>query len=218
MPGELHCPLCADEEIASYSSDRRRHYLQCATCDLVFVPPEWHLAREAEGAEYDLHENDVHDPGYRTFLSRLAQPLVERLAPGAQGLDFGCGTGPALAQLLRDAGHQVALYDSFFVPDPAALDSRYDFICATEVVEHLHRPGPELDRLWSLLQPGGWMGIMTKLVIDRAAFDSWHYKNDPTHVCFFSKSTWHWWARHYGAKLEIVEADVILLQRAFSNP
>ena len=72
-------------------------------------------------------------------------------------------------------------------PDELALNASYDFICATEVVEHLHRPGQDLERLWSLLRPGGWMGIMTKLVRDRASFDTWHYKNDPTHVCFFSE-------------------------------
>jgi 2-polyprenyl-3-methyl-5-hydroxy-6-metoxy-1,4-benzoquinol methylase len=179
----------------------------------VFVPPQWHLTRDAEKAEYDLHQNDVGDPGYRAFLSRLMQPLVERLSPGARGLDFGCGPGPALAELLREAGHEVALYDSFFAADEAVLDVRYDFICATEVVEHLHRPGQQMERLWSLLRPGGWMGIMTKLVRDRAAFDRWHYKNDPTHVCFFSEDTWCWWARQHGARLEIIGADVILLHR-----
>jgi SAM-dependent methyltransferase len=213
MLGEIHCPLCAGVNLSSYSEDGRRSYRYCGTCGLVFVPPEWHLTRDGEKAEYDLHQNDVGDPGYRAFLSRLMQPLVERLSPGACGLDFGCGPGPALADMLREAGYEVALYDSFFAPDEAAMDARYDFICATEVVEHLYRPGQELERLWSLLRPGGWMGVMTKLVRDRAAFDRWHYKNDPTHVCFFSEDTWCWWARQHGASLEIIGADVILLQR-----
>ena len=89
----------------------------------------------------------------------------------------------------------------------------YDFICATEVVEHLHHPGAELAHLWSLLRPGGWLGIMTKLVRDRSAFKQWHYKNDPTHVCFFSEETRRWWARQHHASIEFVGADVILLQR-----
>jgi SAM-dependent methyltransferase len=212
MSGELHCPLCAGVNLSSYATDARRPYTQCDNCSLVFVPPEWYLTREEEKAEYDLHQNEVGDPGYRTFLSRLRQPLVERLTAGARGLDFGCGSGPALAAMLTEAGFEMTLYDSFFAPDVAALDVSYDFICATEVVEHLHFPGQELAHLWSRLRPGGWMGIMTKLVRNRAAFDRWHYKNDPTHVCFFSEETWHWWARHHGARLEVIGADVILLQ------
>jgi 2-polyprenyl-3-methyl-5-hydroxy-6-metoxy-1,4-benzoquinol methylase len=180
----------------------------------VFVPSTYYLDRAAERAEYDLHRNTVDDPGYRAFLSRLALPLIACLAPGSSGLDFGCGPGPALAAMLREAGHRVSLYDSFYQPERSVLDLRYDFICATEVVEHLHQPGAELSRLWSLLKPGGVLGIMTKLVRGREAFAGWHYKNDPTHVCFFSEQTWHWWAREHGARLEIIGADVILLQSA----
>ena len=205
--------MCSCTEISPYFADKRRRYLVCATCELVFVPSQYWLDRGAERAEYDLHQNSVGDPGYRAFLGRLFEPLTQRLPPGASGLDFGCGPGPALAQMLREAGFTMALYDSFYVPDKHALQARYDFICATEVVEHLHRPGQELQRLWSLLRPGGWLGIMTKLVRDPAAFAGWHYKNDPTHVCFFSEETWRWWAQRSGASVTIIGADVILLHR-----
>ena len=93
------------------------------------------------------------------------------------------------------------------------LQPAYDFVCSTEVVEHLHHPGAQLELLWSLLGAGGWLGIMTKLVRDVDAFSRWHYKNDPTHVCFFSIETWQWWARQMDAQLEIRGADVILLQK-----
>jgi SAM-dependent methyltransferase len=205
------CPLCGDEDICEFHCDRRRSYLRCADCALVFVPPGQWPDRDRERAEYDLHRNVTGDAGYEAFLMRLAEPLMRRLAPGARGLDFGCGPGPALAAMLRRRGYEVSLYDVFYQPDESALADEYDFICATEVVEHLHRPGPELQRLWSLLLPGGWMGIMTKLVLDQRAFADWHYKNDPTHVCFFSAQTWRWWARRQGARVEFVGADVILL-------
>jgi len=212
MISETHCPLCGGRGISSFYTDRRP-YVQCDTCQLVFVPPDWHLSRDAENAEYELHENDVNDAGYRRFLSRLLVPLADRLEPGARGLDFGCGPAPALAHMLRESEFEVALYDSFFAPQEQVFDASYDFICATEVVEHLHYPGRELERLWSHLKPGGWLGVMTKLVRDRQAFATWHYKNDPTHVCFFSKATWQWWAGQRGIRPEFIGADVILLQR-----
>lgn len=213
MGEPLRCPLCACAAPEAFHEDRRRPYLRCTRCALVFVPPAHYLDRVRERAEYDLHQNAVDDPGYRRFLGRLYQPLVARLAPGSRGLDFGCGPGPALATMLREAGFAVSLYDVFYHPEEAALAGSYDFICATEVVEHLHRPGPELDRLWGLLRPGGVLGVMTKLVRDREAFANWHYKNDPTHVCFFSQATWRWWASRHGAGLVFEGADVILLDR-----
>jgi hypothetical protein len=213
MAGETYCPLCLCTAIKSYHRDTWRQYLQCTQCELVFVAREHLLSREQERAEYDLHENHPDDPGYQHFLSRLAAPLRERIAAGSCGLDFGCGSGPALAKMLREDGYDVALYDSFYVPDESVFSSRYDFICATEVVEHLHRPGAELDRLWSLLVPGGWLGVMTKLVQGPEAFRNWHYIRDRTHVCFFSESSWRWWAHRQGASLEFVGDDVILIQR-----
>ena len=107
----------------------------------------------------------------------------------------------------------MALYDVFYAPDAAALKENYDFVTATEVVEHLANPDRELARLWRLLNPGGWLGVMTKLVRDREAFARWHYKNDPTHISFFSVATWRWWSEQAGASLTFLGDDVILLQK-----
>ena len=213
MIQDSHCPLCASDEVREFHRDLRRNYLRCDRCDLVFVPPEFHLGAEQERAEYDLHRNEVDDPGYRKFLGRLAGPLAARLSAGARGLDFGCGPGPALAVMLAERGFSVALYDIFYHPNETVFQRHYDFICATEVVEHLSEPGAVLERLWQMLGPGAYLGVMTKLVRDREAFARWHYKNDPTHVCFFSEQTWHWWAGEHDALLERFGADVVLLRR-----
>lgn len=213
MNAPAYCPLCGSAATGPWHRDQRRDYRRCKRCALVFVPPAFHLDPQRERAEYDLHQNAVDDPGYRRFLSRLFEPLAARLPDRAEGLDFGCGPGPALAAMFREAGHRVALYDLFYHPDATPLARDYDFICATEVVEHLHRPGGELERLWRCLRPGGVLGVMTKLVRDREAFATWHYKNDPTHVCFFSRATWRWWAQQRGAALTFEGADVILLAK-----
>ena len=214
MSGNLHCPLCACSGAEDFCRDRRRDYLRCGHCGLVFVPPRFYLSHAEEKAEYDLHRNLVDDPGYRGFLSRLANPLLARIPSAARGLDFGCGPGPALAAMLEEAGHQVSLYDVFYRPDTGVLEESYQFITATEVVEHLHQPAVVLEQLWAKLEPGGYLGIMTKLVRDAEAFARWHYKNDQTHVCFFSDLSWRWWAGQRSAQLECIGADVILLRKA----
>ena len=111
--------------------------------------------RDAEHAFYRTHENDPDDPGYRRFLARLATPLLDRLPARSRGLDYGCGPGPALAAMLREAGHAVALYDALFFPDPSVFGARYDFIACSETVEHFHDPAGQFDRLGALLSPGG---------------------------------------------------------------
>lgn len=207
------CPLCGQKGASPYFEDHARCYLLCSLCGLVFVPRADYLSRDAEIREYDLHTNDPGDKGYRKFLSRLSRPLSERLGPKQNGLDFGCGPGPVLHRLLRDQGHQIDLYDPVYFKNTAVFSNRYDFITASEVVEHFHNPGREFDRLFSLLQPRGWLGIMTKLVRDRSSFATWHYIRDLTHVCFYCRETFGFIADQYNASLSFIGEDVILLQK-----
>lgn len=210
---DVPCSLCFAEDPKLFHQDQRRIYLRCPVCSLVFVPPAYFLSPAAEKAEYDRHKNSPADPGYRRFLGRLYEPLVTHLPANSQGLDFGSGPGPTLSVMLEEAGHQVALYDSFYAPDTCVFERSYAFITASEVVEHLHHPYRELQRLWACLSPAGWLGIMTKRVRNQEAFARWHYKNDPTHVCFFSEATFHWLAQHWQANLMVVGADVVLFQK-----
>ncbi len=209
----MTCPLCHTGDSVEYHVDRRRCYLQCPRCHLVYVPARYHLDPHAEKAEYDKHQNTPDDPGYRRFLGRLAEPLGERMAAGSRGLDFGCGPGPALADILEGKGLRVALYDRYYFPDASTLCGSFDFICATEVVEHLAHPDKEISRLWQALAGGGVLAIMTKLVINPDRFANWHYIRDPTHIAFYSRSTLQWLARRLGARLEFVGDDVIFLTK-----
>ncbi len=205
------CPLCGNTDSTPYHRDDTRDYLQCGTCDLVFVPRGQHLSAADEKACYDCHDNRPDDPGYRRFLDRLFTPLSQRLAAPARGLDFGCGPGPTLSVMFEEAGHPMALYDPYYAPERTVLSGPYDFITLSEVAEHLAAPGKELDNLWAALAPGGWLGIMTKRVRDPIAFISWHYVTDPTHVCFFSEATFQWLASRWSASLDVVGDDVVLI-------
>ncbi|WP_316348994.1 class I SAM-dependent methyltransferase [Desulfuromonas acetoxidans] len=211
------CPLCRSGASVLFGTDRNRDYWRCPCCALVFVSRQQLPTAAQEKAEYDLHENAPDDPGYRRFLSRLFQPLRQRVPQGAQGLDFGCGPGPTLSVMAAECGLKMRLYDPFYAPDEEVLTQRYDFITATEVVEHLHYPGEELDRLWQMLDHGGILAIMTKLVIDQQAFAHWHYKNDRTHVCFYSQQTFRWLAQKWNAHVAFLDKDVIFLQKRQQN-
>jgi len=207
------CPLCNSGGADFFYRDRRRDFWRCKDCQLVFVPRDFHLSEAQEKAQYDLHQNRPEDPGYRQFLARLADPLLTRLTAPARGLDFGCGPGPTLHLMLRDAGHSVEIYDKFYALNPELLTREYDFITATEVVEHLAEPGEVLNSLWDMLVTGGLLALMTKRVLDPEAFARWHYKNDPTHLVFFSDSTFDWLARQWQASYSFYGKDVVIFEK-----
>jgi hypothetical protein len=212
-PGTLTpCPLCGASG-SPYREDRRRQYLQCSRCRLVFVLPEAFVSASAERAVYELHENDPDDPGYRRFLSRLCDPLAARLAPGACGLDVGSGPGPTLSVMFEELGHPMRLYDPYFAPDRTVLSGTYDFVTATEVVEHFREPAADYASMWACVRPGGYLGLMTKLVIDRDAFSRWHYKDDETHLCFHSRETLEWLGGQWAAPPVFLGKDVVIFEK-----
>jgi len=208
----LCCPLCQSSDISFYFQDKR-DYFQCSVCSLVFVPPDQLLSLAEEKQVYDQHENSPDDTGYRHFLNRIFVPMSQSAKPYSHGLDFGSGPGPTLSIMFAEAGHSMTIYDPFYAPDKQCFQQNYDFISASEVVEHLHQPGEELNRLWSCLKSGGILGIMTKRVIDQPAFANWHYKKDPSHVCFFSLETFQWLAQQWQAELIVAGKDVVLFKK-----
>ncbi len=210
---DSRCPLCGSLNCVDFYQDQQRPYVQCGRCHMVFVPEQYQISAEAEKAVYDRHQNSPEDAGYRAFLSRLATPMIERLALGSVGLDFGCGPGPTLSVMFEEAGHNMALYDLYYANYPELLQTDYDFITGTEVVEHLAQPGMQLQRLWELVRPGGYLGLMTKQLIDRDAFAGWHYKNDPTHISYFSKSTFLYLGQQWGSEPTFVGDDVIIFRK-----
>lgn len=187
-----------------------RDYFLCNVCRLIFVPPGQRLAADEEKSRYDMHENDPHDPRYRKFLSRMFNPLVEKLPENSMGLDFGSGPGPTLHLMFEEAGHSMRIYDPFYADDSNVFDQKYDFITTTETAEHLYNPLKELERLWSCLKPGGYLGVMTRRWKTVEAFKNWHYKNDDTHVAFFHADTFRWFQERWNAELEIYERDVVI--------
>ncbi len=207
------CPLCHAPGPQNYYRDPVREYLYCNKCRLVFVHSEYWLDPDQEKAVYDLHENSSADLGYRQFLSRLATPLLERLPPNQKGLDFGCGPGPVLSVLLEEQGHAISCFDPLYFNDATLLNQSYDFITATETVEHFQHPSDVFDTLFERLHPGGWLGIMTKMVIDRQAFKTWHYIRDLTHICFYSPYTFEYLADRFNSSVYFIGKDVILFQK-----
>lgn len=209
----MRCRVCRLGEREVFFRENELVYWSCTRCGAVFAHETQLPAPEEERRRYLEHNNDPQDARYRSFLNRLAGPLLQRLPPGQQGLDYGCGPGPALAMMLREAGHRVELYDPFFYPRKEALEQQYDFIACSETAEHFHRPYQEFARLDQLLRPGGVLGIMTCFLEDPQGFGQWYYRRDPTHVVFYKPRTFEVLSGIFGWSLQIPAANVVLIQK-----
>ncbi len=182
------CPLCGGPA-NSFLEIPNRTYHQCECCLGVFLDRTRFIPPESEKRRYEEHNNNVDDPGYQKFVEPITYRVQKMFGKERKGLDYGAGTGPVAAKLLRDKGYSIELYDPYFWNNPAALELKYDFIICCEVIEHFHSPAKEFKRLRSLLKSTGVLFCMTDLFSENTDFERWYYKNDPTHVFFYQKST-----------------------------
>ena len=184
----VSCILCHTQNTQDYFRNEKHHFLVCNECTTVFRNPDTWVNANTEKERYLLHHNEVEDQGYQKFVSPLVEAVLAKYSNAATGLDFGCGTGPVAAALLKQNGFTISLYDPFFHPDESVLKETYDFIICCEVIEHFHDPLKEFKLLKSLLKPHGTLFCMTNLWNGKPEdFKGWWYKNDCTHTLFYNQ-------------------------------
>lgn len=185
------CRLCTAHAHPWTESLHGIAYEWCDTCGAVQRATADLPSPEVELERYREHNNQPDNADYRAYLQRFIDsaiaPYVGNPAVGDAGgivgagnaarpqsevphiLDFGSGPFPVLSEMLRDLGYRVTSYDPFFLPDEKALSYNgpiYDAVVMLEVVEHLHQPGQELDRLVELMKP------QARLILRTGLFDA----------------------------------------------
>lgn len=205
MKSQVHditCPLCADKQSKQpvQGKDTRRYFL-CHSCQLIFTDPASRLTAEEEKTYYGTHENSIEQPGYVRFLQQIITPVLPMLKTGMHGLDYGCGPGPTLSELLRREGMHCDDYDPFFRPQKP--HGPYDFIFSTECFEHFYEPARDIQQITELLKPRGILAVMTEQWQTLPQFRQWYYTTDPSHSSYFHRQTMDYVANRYS--LQIVQ-------------
>lgn len=195
----MRCSLC--EAVAtSVAINREREVFRCPVCDLAFLAPADHITDAEARSEYLQHDNTMECKGYVRMFEKKIATFEEHCAGVSSILDYGCGPGPVLVELLRRGGYDAVGYDPMFFPD-ADLDREYDCVISTEVFEHFSNPDDDIRRIGRLVAPGGYLAVMTLLHDTDTDFSKWWYLSVPSHIAFYSARTIEWIATRYGYTL-----------------
>jgi SAM-dependent methyltransferase len=217
------CSLCQRADIPFFACDLKTgwSYFRCPVCELISRDPQSYLDAAEERSRYAQHENFASQQGYLNFLQPVVDEVLQNvsLEPGsaARGLDYGCGPGPVLIELLQSKGFAMQGYDPFFAPEWegfAALP--FDFITCTEAAEHFHHPLAEFARMSQWLKPGGHLIVMTRFYAPASSpevFLGWFYRRDPTHVCFYNEQSFVWLAQTVGFEVSFPRPHVAVLRK-----
>jgi hypothetical protein len=174
------------------------------------LDPRFHLSPVDEKLRSDQHQNTSDNIEYIETFKRFIETAITPY-PATQVLDYGCGPNPVLAELLKSHNLQTDIYDPFYFPTEPQVES-YDLITSTEVFEHLREPLVTLEHINKLLKPGGYLAIMTKFLPPNDQFVSWRYKDDTTHISFYSPKTFI----QISQELELIQhnnQDIIVLRK-----
>ena len=207
----MGCSVCDFTLLKRLEDPRGNLFWECPECGFISRDRHQLLTSEQERDRYLLHNNTPDDRGYVRYLERVIQELIiPHLDSNAVVLDFGSGPVPVLSRMLQDGGFHVVSYDKYFAADESYTEHRYDGIILLEVLEHIIDPVTLLQHLHRLLVDEGCLIIRTQLVPGR--FTEWWYKEDRTHVSFFSERTIPLLASRCGYELEVLEknSDIIL--------
>jgi len=194
---QVKCILCENSAEFFFETARNKYY-QCNNCSGIFMDPKCYLSNAKERERYLEHNNDVDDLGYQEFVKPVVSRVQGKFNTDKVGLDYGSGTGPVAATLLGKKGYKIELYDPFFHNHKETLNNKYDFIICCEVIEHFHFPNKEFALLKSLLKPEGELICMTQMYSDEINMKDWKYKDDQTHVFFYSPETFQWIKSQHG--------------------
>jgi pseudouridine kinase len=179
-------------------------YLQCANCGGIFLARDLLPSAEAERQRYELHRNSPDDSGFRTYLESFIEPVLDAIGGISTIFDYGSGPDPALVSILRSRGYDVRGWDPFFAPDTLPFDGGADLVVCHEVAEHFFEPRRDFALMAPLVKVGGHLVVGTMVLPEngqggeggpftapqtvREFFSSWWYRQDSTHVSFYSET------------------------------
>jgi len=158
------------------------------------MEPLYRLDGSRERDRYLLHDNSLENGGYRSYLESFLEAVFSFSAicagytPGKwKILDYGSGPSPSLSVLMRKRGDEVRSWDPFFAPDTPRFRTGADLVTCLEVAEHFYEPRKDFALMARGLKAGGFLALGTQC-IPSVPFDLWWYRQDPTHVSFYTES------------------------------
>lgn len=153
--------------------------VMCRACGTLLLNP---YLRASDAGRY--YAEDYLQPGYNQgFAERFADrateqrhlfPLADRLSPGSDVLDFGCGCG-GVTNFLIERGHRVFGHDlseealayavgtGLLRHEPGGA-ARYDAVVTYHSVEHHVDPNETLGEMAALLKDGGLLCVAVPLI------------------------------------------------------
>lgn len=210
------CKVCQSDTTVMTERKKQYLYYRCVSCGFIYLDNKFMVDKEREKEKYNMHNNSFDSLGYvkmfEDFIEKAITPYTKNIG---SALEFGCGSGPVLAELLKQKGLTVDKYDLYFYPKKVYEGKKYDLITSTEVFEHLKEPIKILEILAKHTRDNGYIILMTKFPpADDKEFLDWWYRRDVTHISFFTPNSFEVMAEKVGLNvLRTIDKNIVIFQK-----
>ncbi|MGL4981308.1 MAG: class I SAM-dependent methyltransferase [Treponemataceae bacterium] len=200
-------------------------YHHCDFCHGIFKDPSCFCSPDDQKNRYEKHNNTLENQSYKKYLQDYLQKIDLFFQKQSKQigcfLDFGSGVFPAMEALLKEENNfkslletQIFSYDIFFANYPKILEKKFDGINCLEVAEHFENPLKEFSLLYKLCKEDGYVIVSMQFVDFCDDFSLWWYKEDSTHVSFYSKKSLQILAKRVGFSSFIeIDKNIIALKK-----
>ncbi len=234
MIHENKCPFC-NNSILIEETINFRQFFQCkhekpSDCSGFFVNPYHFSSAGEQKKRYLLHTNELalcaDRNGYRKYLEKFTQCVLSYAkktgTPTLHLFDYGSGPSPALVMLLKEYNmkfffqHDVKVkhWDPFFYPEGDFFENGADIVFCLEVIEHFENPLDGFRGLATACAQNGLIAVKTQLAPkDFNEFRKWWYKEDKTHVSFYTMKSIENCAGLVGLHVEATSEGVVFLRK-----
>lgn len=186
----MKCKLCHSDKVESFYKDKNREYLLCPECELIAVPEKYYLDMHSERKRYELHDNTIDNTGYVAYLEAVVSVIRQNKNKDISIIDFGSGKNRVLESLLKREGYtNCRSYDPLYGYMVDFEKTTFDIVVLCEVIEHLQDLSSELSHIKKTLRDNSRLIIRTQVYLEKEQFPKWWYKEDLTHINFFSERT-----------------------------
>lgn len=153
------CIICNNESPVRLKRENTKYY-QCDSCRTLFSDPI-----DQEGMVGGEHEEGRNIEQNHLRIDRINEMLLGSRKEDAFIMDFGCGHGLFVADLIKAGYNNTVGYDAFNEQYSRLPETnKFHIVNMTEVIEHTSHPFVELDWIYKALKPGGCVMIETSFV------------------------------------------------------
>ncbi len=212
------CIVCANKKHSPYATKSGYEVWKCAQCGTLFLYPLPKAEEAAAVYSQDYFGGALDGHGYvnydadkeamRTIFIRHLIHFEKLLGKPGKILDVGAATG-FFMKIAKTRGWQVhGVEISAYAAEQGRkdgldivtgtlqnvkqTDNTFDLITMWDVIEHMPDPVSDLNRVRSLLKPGGLVAVNTP---DSGSFYSklmgsrWHLFVPPEHIWYFNRKS-----------------------------